>query len=125
MLTRSPVSGQGFFLISINGVPCGHMNEGLPQDSYSAKMRRESPEKMEAIEHMIQVAYSKARVETEPSELSHNAVAMVANSVSNRAMRKRMEGASAEDIEKEIENAIYEGIDERLALMRSGKEKYL
>lgn len=97
------------------------MNLESPNVSYAVQLRQSHPEKMGELEQMVRTFFDKVKMEGE--NLSDKSVALVANAVANRLQRKTVEGATMDELNKTIEDTLYEGIDVRLKLKEQGFER--
>ena len=87
--------------------------------SYSMKLRQENPEKMAEIENKVREFLTRAPL-LQGENLDDTDVARVANFTVNKL--KRLEGATDQEMDKTIEEALYEGVGERLKLKQEGME---
>ncbi|MDE2173594.1 MAG: hypothetical protein KGJ31_03390 [Patescibacteria group bacterium] len=86
---------------------------------YSTIIREHHPEKMSAIEDQVRNFWNKVKLDTDPV-LDDKSIAHVANLVANRLQRKIEQGASTEELDKAIADAMYEGLDVRMNLKKEG-----
>jgi hypothetical protein len=87
---------------------------------YSTVLRQTNPEKMDEVENMVRAFAAKVMVEGDV--LTNKSVALAANGVVNRMQSKIETGATKEEIDKEIENSLYDTVDTRLKMKREGFE---
>lgn len=87
---------------------------------YSTVLRQSNPEKMEEVENMVKAFAEKVMV---PGDvLTNKSLKLAANGVVNRMQSKIEHGATKEEIDKEIENALYDTVDTRLKMKKEGFE---
>ncbi len=90
--------------------------------SYAEQLRLENPEKMAGIENMVRQFSQKVRIEEDPA-LDNESIAKIANFVVNRIKPKELAGAEPADIQKAIEDALYEGVDSRMHIKKEHLEE--
>jgi len=77
---------------------------------------------MAEIEGMVRTFFEKVK---KPDEsLNDKSVALIANGIVNRMQRRELEGASEEELNKVIEDTLFEGVDVRLKLKEEGLEDH-